>query len=141
MKYYVTGAVLSIFAGKTGLIVSMLVTTLAILAFVLMALRLRSGVVGSLNEVLTNVMERFVLPKDVTDISNNVSSVTNGGTFNGDSSNNNNNNDFTNVGGNTSNNMAKNGVAGAAAGRGRDGDLPAFEVAVRCALRQMAGKL
>lgn len=72
-----------LFSGKIGMIVVMLISTLLILAFGIMAMRLRKGVVSTLNDAANGIIDKFVIPKDVASSSSVVSGGGGGGTVTG----------------------------------------------------------
>ena len=65
MMLYSTG----LFSGKTGLIIIMLLSTVLILWFGFMALRLRSYIINTLGELSSSIVKKFVIPPDTSTVS------------------------------------------------------------------------
>ena len=63
----------ALFTGKAAQVAAMLIVTIALLLFGMMALRLRSQLVNTLNETANNVVDKFIVPKDTA---NSTSSAT-----------------------------------------------------------------
>lgn len=68
-----------LFSGKTGLIIIMLLSTLLILWFGFMALRLRSYIINTLGELSSSIVKKFVIPSDTSVIGGSASGSISGG--------------------------------------------------------------